>query len=203
MGDLSDYFLAEFDQGKVLGSAHTEKTDVSEGICAALSIAWVRSVTGGAKADDMNALMKQFDMSINMQRIYEDAWSQTDGHRESVLNSISHVTQISVSEERYGESVGSLVSCCRTLTEGFYFVGLNFPEGHLIALEKRDDFDLFVFDPNYGTYLASSFEEIGDFISALFADYASRGDVLAHWDLLEISSAESARDRFSRQTGRS
>lgn len=201
MAALSNYEVVAFDQSDVLGSTYRNKRDVQGGVCAALCVAWVHAIEGGASTGDINALIRQFDLSVNKQRIITDAYSQVDGVRSAIYNSISHITRLTLTFEDSGDYVDPIKQCFVNLNDGFYFLSISFDEGaHMIALWKDGD-EMVLFDPNFGVFQADDNTEVEDLAEALFAEYASIGMAIESWRVFSLAFAESALARFKRISG--
>lgn len=198
MANLSNYGIVEFDQSIVLGSTYRNKRDVQGGVCAALCVAWVHAIEGGAEIGDIDALTREFDLSINKQRIIKDAYSQVEGTRSETYNAISHITRLKLTFEDSGENVDPIKQCFVGLADSFFFLSVSFDEGaHMIALWK-DGNDLVLFDPNFGVFLAEGNTEVEDLAEALFAEYGSIGMAIESWRIYSLTFAESALARFKR-----
>lgn len=198
MADLSNFRVVEFDQSEVLGSTYRNKRDVQGGVCAALCVAWVHAIEGGAEVGDIDALKREFDLSVNRQRIITDAYSQVDGVRSAVYNAISHITRLKLTFEDSGENVDPIKQTFAGLKDGFFFLSVSFDEGaHMIALWK-DGSDLVLFEPNFGVFMAESEAEVDDLAEALFDEYSGIGMAIESWRVFSLEFAESALARFKR-----
>ncbi len=201
MADLADYGLVAFDQMDVLGSTYRNKRDVQNGVCAALCVAWVQAIAGGASASDMDASIRQFDLAVNKQRIIIDAFSQVGGVRSAIYNSVSHITRLTLTFEVGGDYVDPIKQCFVNLKDGFHFLSVSFDEGpHMIALFKVDH-EMVLFAPNFGVFQADDNPGVEDLAGGLFAEYASDGMAIKSWTVFSLKDADSALARYKRISG--
>jgi hypothetical protein len=201
MADLSSYQVAEFDQSEVLGSTYRNKRDVQGGVCSALSVAWVHAIESGAEIGDIDAVKRQFDLSVNSQRIIGDAYREMGGRGFQRFNAVSHITRLKLADVASGENVDPIKQTFANLSDGYFFLYVNFDAGaHMIALWKDGD-DLTLFDPNFGVYIAEGDDEVEDMAEGLFDEYSGIGMAIGSWFVYSVDFAESALDRYKRASG--
>lgn len=201
MADLSSYAVAAFDQSEVLGSTYRDKRDVQGGVCSALSVAWVHAIESGADIGDTDAVTRQFDLSVNSQRIIGDAYTEMSGRGYQRFNAVSHITRLKLADVASGENVDPIKQTFGNMGDGYFFLYVNFPQGaHMIALWKDGD-DLTMFDPNFGVFIAEGDDEVEDMADGLFDEYSNIGMAIGSWFVYSVDFAESALDRFKRVSG--
>jgi hypothetical protein len=128
-------------------------------------------------------------------------FSQVDGVRSAIYNSISHITRLNLTFEDSGDYVDPIKQCFVNLDDGPFFLSVSFDEGaHMIALAKEDDV-MVLFDPNFGVFQADDNVEVEDLAEALFAEYAALAMTIKSWRVFSLELAESALDRFKRISG--
>jgi hypothetical protein len=167
------------------------------GVCAALCNAWQLRLIAGKAADDAAGLKKEFDISVNKQRKWVDAFAQTKSTDLTVnYNSISHVTRMTFTDATTGQFVDPRSSAIDTLTDGYYILGINFQsEAHIVAYYKSGN-ACCIYDPNLGMFGAAGADEIKSLVTLIWAKYREYGLPIGSWQIWSISKAESARERM-------
>lgn len=162
-------------------------------------------MAAGTEPDELStlgAVRTKFDLSVNLQRIIADAFTDVRGSVERNMNKISHITRLKLRKEVSGKHVSPLAVQFEVL-DGLYFLYAVFIKGaHLMIIFKDNETNsIVVFDPNFGILGAEGKDEVKGLSTALFAAYARAGQTLGEWEVLSVSPAESALDRFKRVSG--
>jgi hypothetical protein len=196
MAELSSYLEEDFDQGTTLSTDYKYKGDVQGGICAALCITWIKLVIERGSGSIVD-LLKEVDLSINMQRIIKDAYAKVNGARADVFNAISHVTRIKVTLDSSGQFVNPFAAKFGTLGDGPFLLSISFSSGgaHMIAILKAGNLAA-VMDPNFGIFAMEGKPAFDDFPVQLFAKYASFGMTISEWRIFDVEEAKSAAERM-------
>ena len=201
MPNLTDYLVASMNQGKVLSGDYALKKDVQGGICAALCNVFLLLFMDGKASGDPNAILaavrKEFNIAINKQRIWKDAYSQSKSDRITTWNSVSSITRLHFTLADQGKALEPFKKQLPLLGSGAYFISIAFASNkgaHMLTMLKVDA-DLVLFDPNIGLFEVPG-ADVEQFSSLFFGAYKAAGYDLDDWLIGQATQAKSARERM-------
>lgn len=202
MAELSNFHVAQFGQKDETDATFKYKIRAQSGVCVGLCVSWLNMINKGVLMNDMDALKKEFDISINIHSIYSDAFKENkaSGFRAQ-MNAISNVTKMTLESKGEGQFFDPFSTKIRELENGPYFLSVDFVKGaHAFAFLVIEE-NFVLFDPNSGLFYANRPETTSLFSSALFAWYKSQGHEIGYWEILRVRGALSSLERYKLAAG--